>query len=81
MRENKMMSIETRVNGKLIQVVEIKNCQSEFKETSKYHVRYFSFGEEPEVYGFELKHKVNQGAEVLISHVYREIAKIKGGVV
>ncbi len=72
-----MMSIETRVNGKLIQVVEIKNSQLEFKENSVYHVRYFSFGTKPEIYGFELQHKPNECAEVLISHVYKEIAKIK----
>lgn len=75
-----MISIETRVNGKLIQVVEIKNSESEFKKNSMYHVRYFSFGTKPEVYGFELKHKPNEGAEVLINHVYKEIAKIKGGM-
>jgi hypothetical protein len=73
------MSIETRIKGKLMQIVDVEDSLSESGKDLIYNVRYYSFGIDPQVIGFEIKHNPSEDVEVLISHIYREIVKIKKG--
>lgn len=73
------MSLETRINGKLIAYTYIHNegFLDEAQTTSLYYVEYHRIGENvnPKEFHFYLKHNRAEGVEKLTQLVYREVGK------
>ncbi len=73
-----MMSLETKINGKLITYTSIHNegFLDENQTISLYYVEHHRMGSVyPRVIDFRVKHKRDEGAEKLSLLIYREIDK------
>ncbi|MCX6747116.1 MAG: hypothetical protein NTU63_03215 [Candidatus Pacearchaeota archaeon] len=71
-----MLSLETRINGTLIGYTYIKNELNQDNDGNYlYEVEHCRFDRKPNVIGFNLLHKREDGAERLLFLVYREIDK------
>lgn len=71
-----MLSIETRVNGTLINYTYVHNEGQISNGDYLYSVEHHRFNREPQVINFKIKHKREELAEKLILKVYQEINKI-----
>lgn len=73
-----MLSLETRVNGVLIGLVNVKNEMiSDGKKNYLYGVEAYGLGEDKYNFNFEIRHNRSDGAEKLLLKIYEKIDKIK----
>jgi len=69
-RESKMLTIESRING---QIMNISNTGLEMREEVVYSVECYRMGREPPVMKFNVLHKREKGAEELTLRVYQKV--------
>ena len=74
-----MISIETKVNGRLIGYANIVNtaipCDGELKKCFVYSVEYHQIGRDGSITKFNVVHNPEDGIEKLTEIVYKEISK------
>ena len=70
------MSLETRINGRLIGVAHIENTEVvDGEKNYLYNVRYIRVTGNPAIIEFDVLHKREDGAEALALLIYKEIDK------
>lgn len=69
------MSLETRINGRLIGIAEIRNVLDVGEGNYSYEVKYHRMGKDSEIIEFDIVHKREDGAEALALMVYNKLEK------
>ncbi len=73
-----MLSLETRINGILISLVNICNRMvTDDKGNHFYDVKYYYLGEEPYTLNFDVIHNRDDGAEKFLLRVYEKVDKMR----
>lgn len=70
-----MMSIETRINGRLISYTHVYNEFQVDGQKSMYYVEHHRINLEPKVMSFRISHNRSEGGDKLALLIYREIDK------
>jgi hypothetical protein len=70
-----MLSIETKVRGKIINFTYVHNEKLIKNNTYEYYVEHHRVNLEPKIIEFKIQHKQDEGAEKLLLLIYKEISK------
>ncbi|MCL5018694.1 MAG: hypothetical protein M1416_02940 [Candidatus Pacearchaeota archaeon] len=73
-----MLSLETRANGVLINLIHVANREiTDKKGNYFYDVKYYNFGENSYMLNFDVVHNRKDGAEKLLLKIYEQIDKLR----